>query len=175
MLTDKQFLLISEVIEAAREGRYMYGNGAMWYIVDTYGKKLCINHVTCEKEFIPSYEGEARKDLHVAESLERWLATEDSVRAQESHMLYHTAKAQVAKHYLAGEVIFTNGNQWYIKPSWSNHVTVIELGVVINNHGQQSAKVYSFGIYQSWKYLRFNGTQSVRIDDSTKRYFGLVA
>jgi hypothetical protein len=172
MINHTQFTLMMEVIAAAKEGRYMYGNGAQWFIMDTYGKAVYINHIEGTRAFAPNYVGCTVDALAQAESLEKWLMSEVAEDPATTYMPYYTAKAQVAKHYMAGEVVFTNGNQWYIKPVYSNYITVIELGTMVDG---RDARVYSMSAHASWKYIRANGATPVEVNASTKQYFGLAA
>lgn len=171
MITSKQFQMLMEVVKAAKEGRYMYGNGAQWYIVDECGQKLYINHITGEKQFIPNYEGTPRVDMQFAESMERWLANEEAERAEESNLRYSDAKAWVAKAVKEGRLLFTNGNQWYIQNAeWSGYVTIVELGTLA-----AEARLYHMNLHASWKYMRFNGNTRPTVTMSTKQYLGIQA
>lgn len=173
-MDNKTFTLFMEVINAAENGRYMYGNGAMWYIVDNYGQKVMINTVNGTRELIPSYNAaEAHTDLHTAKSLIKFLEKTERQAGYESTMPYHKAKQVVAEAVRKNELLFTNGGQWYI--NYSGTVVVVELGYSHRENGQEMATVNAMSLHAAWGYRRFNGGEHVRhqICDATRKFLGI--
>ena len=78
MINHTQFNLFMEIISAAKEGRFMYGNGAQWFVQDTYGKTVYINTVEGTRAFDPTYVGAPVCALAQADSLENWLLSQDT-------------------------------------------------------------------------------------------------
>lgn len=172
-MDNKTFNLFMEVINAAKEGRYMYGNGAMWYIVDIYGQKVMINTVNGTKELIPTYNGEARTDMRVAQDLEAFLSHEEAADVHTTEHNYMTARDMVATAARRNELLFTNGNLCYIKMSGT--VVIAELGTQQYKKGQgYVTNVHAMSLHAAWKYLRFNGENTrVQLDDSLKSWLGI--
>jgi len=166
------FSLFQEVINAARNGRYMFGNGAMWYIVDGFGSKVMINTVEGTKTMVPNYQGTPVTDHATADSLEQFLAQTDASDWNQTTMPYYTARDIVAQAAQKNELLFTNGGQWYI----NSHGTVImvELGMMVNENGRQMARVNAASLHAAWKYRRFNGEATrATVDGDTKKYLGI--
>jgi hypothetical protein len=84
MLNDKQKTLLKEVIEAARDGRYCHGNGAIWVIVEKGNPKqvIWIDHVRMTRKKSTPAESEnylkstrAHKSDDTVRSLENFIRT----------------------------------------------------------------------------------------------------
>lgn len=145
----------------------MHGNGAQWYIINTFGKKVCIDTTTVNAfpVEVPNYTNAAYTCHVTADNLERFLmgCNGDIYSTQ---MAYHTAKRIVRDHVMDGNLMFTNGNQWYV----NNHgnVQCFELGVA-----GDWAPVTSYGALSSWKYIRANNNAKAVVTESIKEYFNI--
>jgi hypothetical protein len=156
-----------DVIHAARNNRYMHGNGAQWFIVDNYGNNVMID-TTTQYAFatpVPEYKGTAYTCHTTAINLENFL-----MRCHgeffHTQMAYHTAKRIVRDHVMDGNLMFTNGNQWYI----NNHgnVQCYELGVA-----GDWAPVVSYDALSSWRYIQSTGGGQAPVTAGIKEYLGI--
>ena len=173
-MDNNTFTLFMEVINAAENGRYMYGNGAMWYIVDGFGQKVLINTVDGTRTLIPNYNAaEAHTDLRTAQSLVSFLEKSDRQAGYESTMPYYQAKQMVADAARKNELLFTNGGQWYI--NYSGTVVVVELGCIRRENGREMASMSAMNLHAAWGYRRFNGGEHVRhqICSATRQFLGI--
>jgi hypothetical protein len=167
------FSLFQEVISAARNGRYMYGNGGQWYIVDGFGNKVMIDTTGAgTKTMVPNYEGTPATDHATADRLERSL-DQTEVEWYETTIPYYEAREMVKNAAVKNELLFTNGGQWYI----NSYGTVINvtLGSIINDNGRQYAAIASANLHTAWKYYRFNNGEATRatICSDTKKFLGI--
>lgn len=162
------FNLYMEVIAAAKHGRYMYGNGAMWYIVDYTGHKVMINTINGTRELIPFYDGVAHTSLQTAENLIEFLANADCAQDYLREMPYNSAVEMVADAVKDNELLFTNGGQWYINHGGT--VVMVELSSSINGN----ARLYVKNMHSAWCYRRFNGEYTRHnASDETKKFLGI--
>lgn len=67
--------MLMAVRDAARDGRFMFGNGADWFIVDHRGKKVHLNTVDITRNEVPEYAGTARKCAMTVRILDDFLAS----------------------------------------------------------------------------------------------------
>jgi hypothetical protein len=155
-----------DIIHAARTGNYMHGNGAQWYIINTFGKKVCIDTTTRDAFAVevPNYTGAAYTCHVTADNLERFLmASNGDIYTTE--MDYYTAKNIVRDHIINGDLVFTNGGQWYINSFGT--IKCFELGVA------GRAVVSNYDGLASWKYTRATHNAKAVVTDSIKEYFNI--
>jgi hypothetical protein len=168
-LNNAQFRAFMTIIHAARNGRYMHGNGAQWYIVDTYGNNVCID-TTTEHAFavpVPTYTGVPSNCYSTASSLERFLMACDGY-VHTSEMQYHAAFNTVKKHIQDGNLVYKNGNHWYVRVN--DNIICFELGIVRN-----VTVIHSYDALSSWRYIQSTTGNNCHVTDSTKKYFGIAA
>lgn len=172
-MDNKTFTLYMEIMTACKEGRFMFTNSVMHYIVDNYGQKVMINTVNGTKELVPTYNGEARTDMHEANSLERFLNMEEAQDPYVFERQYTVARDMVANAARRNEVLYTNGHMWYIKEAGT--VVIVELGAQRYKEGfGYMTRLYSMSLHGAWKYLRFNGENTRReITADDKVFLGI--
>ena len=172
-MDNKTFTLYMEIMTACKEGRFMFTNGAMNYIVDNCGQKIMINTVLGTKELVPNYNGEARTDMHEANSIETFLNKEDAQNPYVFERQYTVARDMVANAARRNEVLYTNGNLWYIKEAGT--VVIVELGTQRYKQGfGYMTTLRSMSLHGAWKYLRFNGENTRReITADDKAFLGI--
>jgi hypothetical protein len=163
-LTNVQFKAFMEVIDACNNGRYMYGNGGTWYIVDTLGNKVCIDTTTpaATTTPVPTYVGTARTCYTTANSLEDFLMGCDgkiTTDKQEYNLAYRNVASLVINRYC----VFTNGGQWYMYTN--GNVSCYELGTL-----GEWATVRHYDALSSWKYIKSNGNTPITETQSIKDY-----
>jgi hypothetical protein len=162
------FKMYMMIIDAARNGRFMYGNGALWYIIDN-GNKVLLDTVNGTTTFIPEYNGVARVDMKVANELEAFLNATDSAPEYTSYINYDDATKIVVEAATRGDFLYNNGNQCYI--NYAGTVSVIELGV---RYQDNKAAMHTKSLHGAWKYRRFNGENiKVTMTDSIKSWLSI--
>ena len=168
-LNNAQFRAFITIIHAARNGRYMHGNGAQWYIVDTYGNNVCIDTTTehAYPVLVPTYTGVPRDCYSTASNLERFLMACHGYIGT-SEIQYHTAFNMMKKHIQDGNLVYTNGNHWYVRVN--DNIFCFELGIVRN-----VAVIHSYDALSSWRYIQSTTGSKCHVTDSTKQYFGIAA
>lgn len=152
----------------------MHGNGAQWYIVDIYGNKVCIDTTTqyASAVNVPNYTGTPYTCHATADSLERFLMSSDGY-IHNSEQRYDDAFRQVKNHVLAGNLVFTNGNHWYIHNG--SNIVCYELGI-----RKDFVQVSCYDALATWKYGRGwnvstnSGWRKVEITQSIKEYFRIA-
>ena len=145
----------------------MHGNGAQWFIVDNYGNNVMID-TTKPEAFatpVPDYDGVAYTCYTTASNLEAFLMASHG-QMHTSSMPYHNAKDIVRNHVMDGNLVFTNGGQWYINVYGT--IQCFELGVA-----GQWAEVRSYDALSSWRYLQSTGGGKAVVTDSIKQYFNI--
>lgn len=145
----------------------MHGNGAQWFIVDDYGNNVMID-TTTQYAFatpVPEYKGTAYTCHTTAINLEKFLMASHG-EFFHTEIAYNTAKRIVRDHVMDGNLIFTNGNQWFI----NNHgmIQCFELGVA-----RDWAPVTSYDALSSWRYIQSTGGGKAVVTESIKQYFGI--
>jgi hypothetical protein len=150
------------VIEAARAGRYMHGNGAMWYLVDEQGRQVLIDTVNGTITPCPEYNAsEPHVNNVVANELENWLMIVPAEQGYASQMPRWSAMEAVRSATASGRLLFTNGGQWFVEEGGT--VVSYELGV----NAPDSAR-YAYSIHGAWKYRRCTTTRVIVTDDIRK-------
>lgn len=145
----------------------MHGNGAQWFIVDNYGNNVMID-TTTENAFatpVPTYTGTPYSCPITASNLEAFLMASHGTICT-SEMNYHALKNIVRDHVMDGNLVFTNGGQWYV----NIHGTIqcFELGVA-----GQMATVRTYDGLSSWRYIQSTGGGKAPVTESIKKYFGI--
>jgi hypothetical protein len=157
------------VIEAARAGRYMHGNGAMWYVTDMMGNKFMIDTVNGTITTCPEYSAsEPHTNNMVANELENWLMIVDAEQSFHSSMPRHRAMDMIRDAARNGGLFHTNGAQWYIDAAGT--VVAIDLfGGPISNEVQFT----SYSAHAAWKYKKAQGASRTVISEDIKKYLSI--
>lgn len=168
-LTHAQFSAFMDIIHAAKNGRYMYGNGGTWYIIDTLGNKVCIDTTssTVITTTVPNYDGVPHTCYITVGNLERFLMACHGYMGT-SEIQYHTAFNMMRKHIQDGNLVYTNANHWYVRVN--DNIFCFELGVAGN-----MATITSYDALSSWRYIQTTTGSKGYVTDSIKQYFGIAA
>ena len=164
VLSDTAYDLFMRVISAASEGRYYYGNGALWYI-NEYGRKLVIDTISNTVEEVPNYEGTMHTDQMVASKLLDFLRQADT----QSYTATHTGSsmdyfiAQLVEAAMANRVLFGNGAYYVFA---KENGTVIWLDYVSANRGE--IQVTTMTKLGSWQYREM--MQNERIPEYSRQW-----
>lgn len=164
VLSDTAYDLFMRVISAALEGRYYYGNGALWYI-NEYGKKLVVDTIHNTVEEVPHYEGTMHTEQHVASSLLDFLRTAQT----DSYVAVHTGGSmqyfvdQLVQAAAANRVLFGNGAYYVFT---KENGTVIWLDYISGNQGE--IQVTTMTKLGSWQYKEM--MQSERISEYSRQW-----
>ena len=155
------------VINAARTGRFMFGNGAQWYIVDESGQKVMLDTVNGTTTFCPEYTAsQPRMNEELARGLEEWLMAVDTEPGYSTFIPRWSAMDAVRYAVRNNNLLFTNGGQWYIEQGGT--VVSYELGV----NAPESAR-YAYSIHGAWKYMRAIGTERTKISEETRKFLSI--
>lgn len=164
-MKDNKFNLFIQVIEAAREGRFMYGNGAQWYITTHANTKVCIDTISDTTTATPDYVGTPRVDMDTVYSIERFLQTTSQEQAATVEYRYYDAKSIVKEAVNSNNLLFTNGNQWYVRVA-TNYVLMVTLGTQTSH-----VTVHAMNMHASWVYMQENNRPCI-LTDATRKYMG---
>jgi hypothetical protein len=150
------------IISACRSGRFFFGNGAMWYILDDQGRQVMIDTVNGTATFIPDYMPEmpAHSNEMVARSIEEFLMNSSAGYTSEAEMPRYQAMDMIRRATRDGGLWFTNGAQWYIE--YCGGIQAVEL---LNS---QSVKVRVYSQLASYQYKRWTSHKAVVTDDIKK-------
>jgi len=164
VLSDIAYDLFMRVISAALEGRYYYGNGALWYI-NEQGKKLVVDTIHNTVTEVPHYEGTMHSDTRVVSSLRDFLRTAHT----ESHDATYTDGsmeyfiAQLVEAAMANRVLYGNGAYYVFA---KENGTVIWLNYTSGNRGEiQVSTMTKLG---SWQYREM--MQNERISEYSRQW-----
>lgn len=164
VLSDTAYDLFMRVISAALEGRYYYGNGALWYI-NEWDRKLVIDTISNTVTEVPHYEGTMHSDAHVVSSLRDFLRTAHT----ESYDATHTGSSMeyfvdlLVQAAAANRVLFGNGAYYVFM---KENGTVIWLNYVSGNRGEiQVSTMTKLG---SWQYREM--MQNERIPEYSRQW-----
>jgi hypothetical protein len=156
------FFLFLDIISAAREGRYMHGNGAQWFIV-LRNEKVMIDTINGTTTPCPEYSAaEAHVDMETADNLERFLTSTQPNPTHKVEMYMGRAREMVKKAVNNNALLFTNGGQWYVK-NGDYAVAVVNLAI-----RTQKVTIEVMDVHASWAYIRNN--RPVTIDEATREY-----
>jgi len=157
-----------EVIDACNNGRYMYGNGGTWYMVDTLGNKVCIDTTTpaATTTPVPTYVGTARTCYTTARDLEDFLMGCHG-EITETKRPYDMAKRYVRDLVMDGYCVYFNGGQWYMNVN--GNVSCYELGAL-----GEWATVRYYDSLSSWRYLQSTGGGKAVVTQSIKDYLHIA-
>lgn len=150
-MLDNIFNLFIEVIKAAREGRYLYGNGGDWYIVDYSGNKLYINTVNGTVMPMPSYDGQAHSDWDVADRLVQFLLSSNPGNDFMYDISYMDAVAHKDNSVKNGMLLFFNGGQVYFK-DYNNMVLWVDISAK-----KERTTMHRMSALRSFQYLQAMG------------------
>lgn len=164
-MNDNVFKLFIEVMTAAREGRYMFGNGAQWYIVNQFNHKVVIDTIQATTTPCPDYVGTPRVDMDTVYSIERFLKSASQEEAATVEYRYYDAKSIVKEAVNSNNLLFTNGNQWYVRVA-TNYVLMVTLGIQTSH-----VTVYAMNMHASWVYMQENNRPCI-LTDATRKYMG---
>ena len=153
-----------QVIDACNNGRYMHGNGAQWYIINTDNNKVCIDTTTSTPvtTLVPSYTGEAYTNYTTARNLEDFLMSCHG-EITETKRPYDMAKRYVRDLVMDGYCVYINGGQWYMNVN--GNVSCYELGAL-----GEWATVRYYDALSSWRYLQSTGGGKATVTQSIKDY-----
>lgn len=155
MLNDYIFSLFIRVMEAAKNGGYMFGNGADWYIVEN-GKKLHINTVSGTVNEVPNYNGTPVADMGTHNNLYSFLMQSEMQTGYDSVYTGFECRSAIKSLIEAcqeGSVLFTNGGQWYVCPT--NHKNTV---MVYETSVRGTVKVHQMSYGAAWKYMQSTKT-----------------
>jgi hypothetical protein len=149
------FNLFMEVISAAKEGRFIYGNGAQWHIIDRFGRMTVID--TCEgtTTLVPEYTGTPRTDHSQSRRLEEFLMATQAEEGHTGEIGRNYAEEYIEDAKKNGNFIFGNGNHYFIRKGGT--VVVYEMGTTIRRGMYQMVQFTAMTTHGAWKYLRANG------------------
>lgn len=174
MINNETFNLYMEIIFAAKDNRYMHGNGRYYYILDAYNNKVCIDVLNGSKVLVPEYNAsQAHTSMDTVRILEEFLIATDAAPVYTSEQSYTNARDMVAKAARNNNLLYTNGNQCYINECGT--VLIVELGVrTWNNSMGYVAQVHCMSLHAAWKYLKFNGVNTrVELTESLKNWLAI--
>lgn len=155
------------IISACRSGRYIFGNGAMWYLVDEQGRQIVIDTVNGTTAFIPDYmpEMDPHTNESTARSIEEFLMNSSAGYTSEGELPRYEAMEMVRRATRDGGLWFTNGCQWYVE--YCGAIQAVEL---LNS---QSVKVKVYSQLASYQYKRWTSHKAVVTDD-IKRFLDIA-
>lgn len=157
------FFMFLDILNAARNGRYMHGNGRYWYIVSEYGTKVVLDTIDGTTNACPDYDGTPRTDMDTVYSIERFLKAADKQDNIPCEYDYYTAKDIVRKAVQENNLLFTNGHQWYIKVG-THGVAIVPLGILTDK-----VTIEVMDCHSSWVYMQSNARPCI-LSDATKKY-----
>jgi hypothetical protein len=151
--------MFMRVISACRTGRFFFGNGAMWYILDDQGRQVMIDTVNGTTTFVPDYmpETDPHTNESTARSIEEFLMNSSAGYVSEGELPRYQAMDMIRRATADGGLWFTNGCQWYIE--YCGGIQAVEL----LSTSQVKVKVYSQ--LASYQYKRWTGKRAVVTSD----------
>lgn len=164
-MNDHIFALFMRVINAAKTGNYVYGNGANWHIVEG-GKDVFVNTQlgTVEVSNVASV-AVAVTDMNTVRNIEQFLMSEEASMQTVIINGYHNRKMAVDAILHAdkfGDLLYTNGAQYSVRSG--GLVTIWDIGTA-----NRVAVTYK-GALASWQHLTANGGYTVKLSEDTKNY-----
>lgn len=150
-MLDNIFSLFIEVIKAAREGRFLYGNGADWHIVDHTGRKLHINTSNGTVTQVPEYIGEAHADWRIADRLVNFLLASNPCADFEYDIKYSDAVMHRDNSLRNGMVLHYNGGQIYFR-DYTNGVLWVDISTV-----RERTTMHRMSALRAFQYLQAMG------------------
>ncbi|MEN9820703.1 MAG: hypothetical protein RL176_605 [Pseudomonadota bacterium] len=161
-MNDNMFTLIMVIITAAREGRYMHGNGRYYYIMEG-NKPVCIDLINGTKMVELTYVGTPMVCTATANSLTSYLMLQDSEsvpREYDARLAHDLVKEAVNSDRL----LYTNGADWTILHTDGKSVISVNLGQV------NKATISSSNQHGSWKYMQQMMNYRATISEATKKH-----
>lgn len=164
-MNDQTFNLFIRVINAAKTGNFVYGNGANWHITEN-GKDVFINTElgTVEVSNVASTAVVAN-DMNTVRNLEQFLMEADATMQTVIIDGFHNRKMAVDAILHAdkfGDLLYTNGAQYCVRTG--GLVTIWDIGTA-----NRVAITYK-GALASWQHLVANGGYTVSLSEDTKNY-----
>lgn len=164
-MNDHVFNLFIRVINAAKAGNFVYGNGANWHITEN-GKDVFINTElgTVEVSNIAT-TAVLTSDMNTARNLEQFLMASEGTMQTVVIDGYHNRKMAVDAILHAdafGDLLYTNGAQYSVRSG--SLVTIWDIGTA-----GRVAITYK-GALASWQHLTANGGYTVSLSEDTKNY-----
>lgn len=164
-MNDHTFALFIRVINAASSGRYVYGNGANWHIVE--GNKDVFIDTQLGKVTMSDVDSTAVAvtDMSTVRNIEQFLMSEQGTTQTVIIDGYHNRKMAVDAILHAdkfGDLLYTNGAQYSVRSG--GLVTIWDIG----NAGRVT--VTYKGALASWQHLTANGGYTVTLSEDTKNY-----
>jgi hypothetical protein len=165
IMNDHTFALFIRVINAASSGRYVYGNGANWHIVE--GNKDVFIDTQLGKVTMSDVDSTAVAvtDMSTVRNIEQFLMSEQGTTQTVIIDGYHNRKMAVDAILHAdkfGDLLYTNGAQYSVRSG--GLVTIWDIG----NAGRVT--VTYKGALASWQHLTANGGYTVTLSEDTKNY-----
>jgi hypothetical protein len=145
------FNLFMEVILAAREGRFMFGNGAQYFIVDRFGRMICVDTVAANWEIAPNYEGTPRTDHSQSRRLEEFLMATQAEEGHTGEIQRHYAEQYIEEARQNGNLVHGNGNYYFVKKGGT--VVVYSMATTIRRGMYQMVQFHAMSSHGAWKYL----------------------
>jgi len=162
-MNDQTFNLFIRVINAASSGRYVYGNGANWHIVE--GNKDVFIDTQLGTVTMSSVDSTAVKgtDMQAVRNINAYLM-EAEATMQTVHLDgYHNCKMAVDAILWAdknNELLYSNGGQYTIKTG--GLVTIWDIGT------RGRVIVTYKGAHASFKHITAHGGYTVSLSEDTK-------
>lgn len=163
-VNDTTFNLLIDVMNAAREGRYIHGNGRIYHINDYRGCTVSIDIMEGVATPEPRYIGIPRRDFNAADSIRSYLMLAEQEITQPLHYRWNDAHRMVAQAVQSDSLLYTNGGQWWIQQG-ASYVTCVNLAILAD-----TAEVTHLNAHASWVYLQQQGTYRYKVSEETKRY-----
>lgn len=164
-MNDQTFNLFNRVINAAKTGNFVYGNGANWHIVEG-GKDVFINTQlgTVEMSNVASTAVKVT-DMQAVRNINAYLMEADATMQTVHLDGYHNCKMAVDAILWAdknNELLYSNGGQYAIKTG--GLVTIWDIGT------RGRVIVTYKGAHASFKHLTAHGGYTVSLSEDTKNY-----
>jgi len=171
-LGNDRFYLYMLVIEAARNERFMFGNGAQWYIVTDAGDKVVIDTDQCRIESVPNYQGDPSFAWDTVRTITAFLM-QTCGAVHETTMPYNVARKKAAEYLRNGHLVHTNGAQWHFYV----HGTVYCFDFSGSAEPGRVANVSQYDAHASWRYMECMGgnTYRAKATESMKKFFGIFS
>lgn len=164
-MNDSTFNLFVRVINAAKTGNFVYGNGANWHIVED-NKDVFINTQlgTVEMSNVASTAVKVT-DMNTVRNMQQFLMASEST-TQTVHLDgYHNRKMAVDAILWANnnnDLLYSNGAQYCVRTG--GLVTIWDIGA------KGRVTVTYKGALASWQHLTANGGYTVSLSEDTKNY-----
>lgn len=150
-MLDNIFRLFIEVVFAAREGRFIFGNGADWYIVNHAGKKLHINTINGTVAAVSDYDGQPHTDWRTADQLVNFLLASNPCADFEYEIKYSDAVLHKENSIKNGMLLDFNGGQLYFR-DYTNGVLWVDI-----SSNKETTVMHKMSALRAFQYLQTVG------------------